>query len=136
MKLPVLLIVALLTMLSTSGVEAAGKHHAGRWRNLGELHVQDRVDRDILRVGIQKGTFDAIRLEVKGRAVQFHDLKIHFKNGEVQDVRLRSVIDRGQSSRVIDLEGGQRAIEKIVFLYDAQTLRRHKGARVKVFGRR
>ncbi len=136
MKLPALFIVALLTLLSTSGIEAANKHNADRWKNLGELHVGDRVDRDILRVGIKKGTFDAIRLEVKGRAVQFHDLKIHFENEDVQDVRLRSVIRRGKSSRVIDLQGGQRAIEKIVFLYDAQTRRRHKGARVEVYGRR
>lgn len=108
----------------------------GRWKSLGVLHVNDRVDRDTLRVGAKKGTFDAIRLRVEVRAVQFHDLKIHFENGDVQDVAIRSVIRRGRYSRVIDLDGGQRAIDKIVFVYDAQTRRRGRGARVEVFGRR
>lgn len=105
------------------------------WTLLGDLHVRDRVDRDVLQVGAKKGTFDAIRLKVVGRAVQFHSLEIHFENGSVQDVELRSVIRAGGFSRVIDLEGGQRAIDKIVFVYDAQTRRRGKGARVQVFGR-
>lgn len=130
---PAILALALLALLGTAIPAAAD---AGRWTKLGELHVSDRVDRDTLQVGAKKGTFDAIRLRVEGGAVQFHDLEIHFENGDVQDIALRSVIRRGGTSRVIDLEGGQRAIDKIVFVYDAQTRRRGKGARVEVHGRR
>jgi hypothetical protein len=48
---------------------------------------------------------------------------------------LAAISEKTGWTRVIDLEGGQRAIEKIVFVYDAQTRRRGKGARVQVFGR-
>lgn len=131
-QLSIALAAALLGLL----IAVAGPAAAARWTLLGELHVKDRVERDTLEVGAKKGTFDAVRLKVLGRAVEFHSLEIHFENGAVQEVALRSVIRAGQSSRVIDLDGGQRAIDRIVFVYDAQTVRRGKGARVQVRGRR
>ena len=106
------------------------------WVKLGNLHVSDRTDRDTLMVGVKKGSFEAVRFGAKGRAIQFHDMKIHFANGDVQDVQLRSVVRAGQWTRAIDLQGGNRAIEKIVMTYDAQTARRRKGATVLVRGRR
>ena len=58
----------------------------------------------------------------QGRAVQFHDVKIHFANVGVQDVQLRKVVQAGQRTRVIDLKGDDRTIEKIVMVYDAKPL--------------
>jgi len=133
--LTVTVTIALLGLILTTATPTAADRDNDRWTSLGDLHVRDRVDRDTLNVGIRKGTFDAIRLEVTGRAVQFHRLEVHFENGAVQEISLRSVIRAGGSSRVIDLEGGRRAIDKIVFVYDAQTRRRGKGARVEVYGR-
>lgn len=124
--------IATLTLLAAT---AALAEKGGRWEKLGQLNVSDRAERDTLKVGAKKGRFEAVQLHVKGRAVQFHDLEIHFENGGVQDVSLRSVIRAGERSRVIDLDGGKRAIDKMVFIYDAQTRRRHRGARVEVRGR-
>ena len=107
-----------------------------RWVKLGERHVSDRTDRDTLRIGVKRGKFEAVRLGAKGRAIQFHDVKIHFANGDVQDVQLRNVVQAGKWTRAIDLQGGKRGIEKIVMTYDAQTARRRKGATVLVRGRR
>ncbi len=135
-RLLIVLTLALLGLMTLAASPAVAGHKANRWTSLGELHVTDRVDRDSLRIGGKQGTFDSIRLKIKGHAVQFHSLEIHFENDAVQKVSLRSVIKAGKTSRVIDLEGGQRAIEKIVFVYDAQTLRPGKGARVHVYGRR
>ncbi len=129
------LAIGLLALITIAG-PAAARRNAGPWTSLGELHVKDRVDRDTLRLTSEKGTFDAIRLKVKGRAVQFHSLTIHFENGTEQEVALRSVIRPRKFSRVIDLTGGQRALEKIVFVYDAQTRQRGKGAKIEVFARR
>jgi len=47
-------------------------------------------------------------------------VKIHFGDGETQDVELRNVIPAGGESRVIDVEGRDRAIRSIEFRYDAQ----------------
>ena len=123
----------LITMATEATAASGGSN---RWVSFGELHVSDRVDRDVLRLKNRPGTFDSIRLKVLGRAVQFHSVEIHFENGTEQQVALRSVIRPGKFSRVIDLEGYQRAIEKIVFVYDAQTRGRGKAAKIRVFGRR
>ncbi len=134
--LSIALAVALFGLIIAAAGPAAAGRDTNRWTSLGKLHVKDRVDRDTLRVGVKRGTFDSIRLKVLGRAVQFRSLEIRFENETVQEVSLRSVIKAGEYSRVIDLEGGQRAIDKIVFVYDAQTRKRGKGARVRVYGRR
>ena len=128
--------VTILTLTALAAAPALAARGPNKWTPLGSLHVKDRVERDVLHLEKRKGTFDKIRLKAVGSAVQFRSLKIHFENGGVQDVGLRSVIPAGKTSRVIDLEGGQRAIEKIVFVYDAQTLKIGKGAKVRVLGRR
>ena len=130
------LTVALLGLVIATANPADAARGKNRWTSLGELHVKDRVDKDTLRIGAKKGSFDSIRLKVLGHAVQFHSLEVHFENDTVQNVALSSVIRAGKHSRVIDLKGGQRAIEKIVFVYDAQTRRRGQGARVRVYARR
>lgn len=131
-----LAIATMLTLVSLTATPALAARGQNAWTVLGSLHVKDRVERDVLHLEHRKGTFDKIRLKAVGSGVQFRSLKIHYENGSVQDVRLRSVIPAGKTSRVIDLKGGQRAIEKIVFVYDAQTLKIGRGAQVRVLGRR
>jgi len=131
-----LTLFTLLILTALTVTPALAARGSSKWTPLGSLHVKDRVERDVLHVEKRKGTFEKIRLKAVGSAVQFHSLKIHFENGSIQDVELRSVIPAGKTSRVIDLEGRQRAIEKIVFVYDAQTLKIGKGAKVRVLGRR
>jgi hypothetical protein len=106
------------------------------WVRIGSRGVSDSLDHDTLVVGADEGQFSAIRIEVHKRAVQFHDLKIHYVNGGVQDVSLRDVIPAGGSTRVIDLQGDDRKIARIELWYDAQTVRKHKGGRITIFGRR
>ena len=131
-----LAVVTILTLTVLAAAPALAARGSNKWTPLGSLQVKDRVERDVLHLEKRKGTFDKIRLKAVGAGVQFRSMKIHFENGDVQDVELRSVIRAGKTSRVIDLEGGQRAIEKIVFVYDAQTFKIGKGATVRVLGRR
>lgn len=105
-----------------------------KWVKLGERDVTDRVDYDTIVVTAARGDFKALKLVVRKRAVQFREVKVHFGNGEVQELELRDVIPAGGESRILDLQGGDRVIEKITFKYDAQSLGGH--ARVIVFGRR
>jgi hypothetical protein len=107
----------------------------GGWRFLGDRVVNDRVDHDVVAVGAHHGTFQAIKLVVKGAPVHFIDVKVHFANGGVQDVSLRTVVPAGGESRVIGLEGGDRVIDRVEFWYETQTLARGKKAVVRVFGR-
>jgi hypothetical protein len=109
---------------------------AGPWKVLGERVVNDRLERDTIAVGTHKGTFTAVKLMVLRRPVHFLDVKIFFANGDVQDVELRRVIPAGGESRVIDLVGGNRQIQRVEFWYEAETIGRGKKSLVRLLGRR
>jgi hypothetical protein len=130
-KALLLFVVSLCVALVSTALDARPRRAAG-WELLGVRTVTDRADHDVVAAGHQ-GTFRSLKLEVSGRAVQFKDVKIHFGNGEVQDVALREVIRAGGESRVIDVEGVDRVIQRIEFWYDAQSVGRR--ATVKVFGK-
>jgi len=49
-----------------------------------------------------------------------HRFTVHFNNGQTQNVEMRDRIPAGGESRVIDLDGKGRFIEKVVFWYDTQ----------------
>ncbi len=105
------------------------------WVLLGERVVTDRADRDTIRVTGDRGSFTAVKFEVRRRAVDFHRVVIHFANGEDQSVELRNSIRAGGETRVIDIDGGSRIITSIDFWYDAKTLGRGNSATVRSLGR-
>jgi hypothetical protein len=123
-----------LCLLQAALPADARPRRAGRWELLGVRTVTDRADHDAIAVTAAKGTFRSLQIKVEGRAVEFRDVKIHFANGDVQDVELRDVIPAGGESRIIDVEGGDRAIRSVEFRYDAQSLVGKKAV-VKLFGR-
>ena len=127
------MILAVLVVLGCA-VSAAGGQ-SGRWELLGTRTVTDRADHDSVKVGGAKGDFTAIKFEVQRRAVGFHRVVIHFRNGDDQKVELRDTIGANGESRVIDIEGRDRVIRSIDFWYDAQSLGRGGQATVRVHGR-
>ena len=94
-----------------------------KWVKLGTRTVKRVIDRDEIQVGAKRGLFDAIKLKAKRSKVHFHDVKIHYRNGGVQDVTLRKEIPAGGETRKIELTGdGDRFITKVVFWYDTKRL--------------
>lgn len=109
------------------------------WVKLGERRVQlFGADKDAIPVSGAEGVFRRIKLKVTENGVEMLDLKVHFANGETQDVQVRTNIREGGETRVIDLEGAARVIEKIVMTYKtAGGLDKLKGrALVTVYGLR
>ena len=119
-----------LTMGSTPLVLA----QKGTWEMLGKRTVKHRAERDEIRVTAKDGTFRKIKLRVLQRPVSFIDVKVHYANGAVQDIPLRKRIRAGGETRVIDLQGRNRVIEKVVFYYETDTVRRGKRAQVQLWG--
>jgi hypothetical protein len=106
----------------------------GTWEKLGERTVKHRAERDEIRVTIKDGRFRRIKLRVLQRPVQFFDVKVHFANGDVQDISMRNRIKAGGETRVIDLKGGNRVIQKVVFRYETETVRKGRRAKVQLWG--
>ena len=127
----------LLILAALVSAVAALPAIAADWEMLGSRSVSDRTEVDSISVS-GEGNFTALKIKVEGHAVEFHDVKIHFANGGVQDVQIRQVIRAGGESRVIDVNGGDRCIKKVECVYDAQTRRRHRnaGARIVLYGRK
>ena len=107
-----------------------------KWVKLGARTVNHALDRDEIRVSAKEGLFQAVQLRVKRREVNFRDVKIHFSNGDVQDVEMRRDIPAGGETRDIQLAGsGPRNIEKVVFWYSTAPLRRRRAV-VELWGLR
>lgn len=128
----VFLLAVFALCLSCASVGAQG----GRWTLLGSRTVTDRADHDTVVVSERRGTFDAVRFEVRGRSVDFHRVVIHFANGADQAVEMRDTIRAGGASRAIDVDGRDRVVRSIEFWYDANTVGRGGRATVRVLGRR
>ncbi|GIW73344.1 MAG: hypothetical protein KatS3mg102_2886 [Planctomycetota bacterium] len=75
------------------------------------------LDRDAIPVTAAEGRYSALRLQVRGHAIEVLDLDVHFGDGSRHDVAVRSIFRPGTSSRVIDLPGGRRVIRRVVFVY-------------------
>ena len=105
-----------------------------RWEILGLRKVNKSFDRDEIVVTRMEGTFNALKFKVKYRAITMYDMKVHYGNGSVEDIKLRVHIPAGGESRVIDLRGGNRVIKKVVFRYETKA-ERGKRAEIRLFGR-
>lgn len=122
------LLAVLVLACASAGVADSG------WELLGTRKVGRNVDRDEIRVGAREGTLTRIKLRVRDSGVHFRDLDVHFANGDVQDVAIRRRIPAGGETRVIDLEGQDRVIEKVVLWYNTRAGRRQR-ATVELWGR-
>lgn len=103
------------------------------WRLLGEKQARRSVDRDELRVRADRA-FSAIRLRVLHAPVEFFNVQVHFRNGGEREIEVRQLIERGGATRIIDLPGEKRFIEKIVFWYKTPVLAKER-ATVQVWAR-
>ena len=132
---------AMVMVMLVAGVLGSGcatYAQAGRgadWVLLGERVVSDRNDHDTIRVGRDRGSFTAVKFNVRRHGVDFHRVVIHFANGEDQQVEMRNSIPAGGETRVIDIDGANRIVTSIDFWYDAKTLGRGRSATVRSLGR-
>lgn len=87
------------------------------WDEIAVREVTDRYDVDVVNLpGDRK--FARVKVCVYGNPVHFYDFDIFFRNGGHQDVSVRSRINAGECTRVIDLKGGRRNIDRIKFKYE------------------
>lgn len=105
-----------------------------RWEYLGQRRVDFSRDRDEIFVTARDGVFTAIKIRVKKAPIEMHRLIIHFANGTTQEIELRQNIPAGGSSRIIDLPGNKRIIQKVVFVYETKN-RSPRRAVVELWGR-
>ena len=144
MKKSILLFALLLTFsIGYSAVALpAVEHHTTidheklppRWEKLGTRQVNFKAERDEIVVTGREGTFTALKLKVNNAGINITKMIVHFRNGQKQDVSLRQNIPAGGETRVIDIKGKKRIIQKVVFYYDTKK-RASRRATVELYGR-
>jgi hypothetical protein len=89
---------------------------------LGQSHVDGRNDHDRIIINRREG-YRALQLGIRGGAIEFQRVVVHFENGGDIDLPVRERIqDRGKT-RVMDLPGDRRRIRSIEFWYSKERWR-------------
>ncbi|MGA2262177.1 MAG: hypothetical protein ABSH28_12145 [Acidobacteriota bacterium] len=109
--------IAVIFLISvTIAVYGQGRSRA-RWERLGAARVDGNMDHDRIPVGVQDGRFRAIQLRVRGGAVEFMRVVVHYADGEPEEVAVKERIPNGGSTRSIDLQGNRRYIRSVELWY-------------------
>lgn len=126
MKKILLLAVFVFPLLSLTS-------NAQRFEKLGERKVNFKADKDQIS-GWGDGFYRALRIKVTGGTVNMQKMVVHFRNGQEYEVPLKQNFADGDESRVIDIPGKRRLIEKVVFWYEATSSEGNKPV-VELWGR-
>lgn len=103
------------------------------WHKIGETTVNFQKETDEIMV-LVADRFAAIKFKVMDAPIDLISLEIYYESGDKQDIKINAPIKAKGESRVIDLNGGERNLKKIVFVY--KTLPNHKDqkAHLEVWG--
>ena len=124
--------VALLFLVFNLSIIAGAQR--GEWEYIGKSRVDGTIDHDKISVD-NGGTFRAIQLGIKGGAIAFQRVVVHFENGNDTDVVVRERIPAGGRTRPIDLPGGNRRIKSVEFWYEKASYGSRKPV-LNLWGRR
>jgi hypothetical protein len=104
------------------------------WQLIGDKWANYSLDRDELKV-TGNDIYTKLKIRVTDAPLNMHDMDVVFENGERQNFVLQRNFSQGEWSRVLDLAGNRRRIDKIIFKYDTKNVGKGK-ARVAVWGKR
>lgn len=108
---------------------------AENWELLGEKRVGFVADHDVIEVGRGEGRFRKIKIVAHDNDVDLERLKIVYGNGEPEVINTEIKIHRGGESRVIDLEGYARSIQRVELWYHTKFRHLLRGeAHVQIYG--
>ncbi len=128
------LFIAAVFTIASSFTSTSKTVNRGEWFFLADKNVGFGVDHDVILFGNWKDDVRQVKIKVTDGPLKMYSMKIHFDNGGVQNIELRNHFAQGSESRVIDLDGGLRHLEKIEFWYETKGFRRGR-ARVAVWGK-
>jgi hypothetical protein len=131
------IIIAMLAVVSIISVNAQETavilSDRTDWIRIGETTVNFETDRDEINiVGADK--FAAIKFKVMDVPVHLMDLQVFFDDGGKQDINVNFPIKPKGESRIIEMNGGERDLKKIVFVYKTIANRSDREAHVEIWG--
>lgn len=86
---------------------------AGRLDTIDRQTVDNASDTIEFRVGPQDGRLSKIAIRAVDGPVTFRNIMVKFGNGETQSIDVIERLEPGQESRLFDLEGDRRIVERV-----------------------
>lgn len=103
------------------------------WHKIGETTVNFKKEKDeIMIIGTDR--FSSIKFKVTDAPINLISMDIIFDGGEKQSVNLNTHLKAAGESKVINLNGGERDLDKITFVYKTIDNKRDQKAHVEVWG--
>ena len=132
------LFLVLFAVTAISGIAKAQKPEIilsdkTGWHRIGKTTVNFQKDRDEIMI-IGANRFASIKFKVEDAPIDLIDLEVYYESGDRQDIKINMPIKAAGESRVIDLNGGERNLKKIIFLYKTLPNRKDVKAHIEVWG--
>jgi hypothetical protein len=93
------------------------KEQTTQWVKIGKRVVNMKADHDEIPVTANAGVFTKLKFKVNIAPILVKNVRIVFGNGESKNIMLNRKFAPGTESKVIDLPGNRRVINKIVMNY-------------------
>jgi hypothetical protein len=103
------------------------------WHKIGEVTADFKAEKDELIV-LGADRFKSIKIKVTDAPIHIADLEVFYESGDNETISLKSDFKAGGESRVIDLKGTDRALKKVVFVYNTVPNSKNDKAHVELYG--
>lgn len=133
--------VALLILFAIAGCSESGYAQQTEvitsdkkgWHKIGETTVNFQKDRDeVMVVGADR--FAALKFKVTDAPINLMYLEVYYESGDMENVQIKMSIKSPGESKALDLNGGERNLKKIVFVYKTLSNTKDVKAHVEIWG--
>jgi len=103
------------------------------WHKIGETTVDFKKEVDEMSVmGADK--FSKLKIKVTDASIYLTSFDIYFENEEKQSVRVGLDLKAPGETKTVDLNGGERSIKKVSFVYKTVANSKDEKAHVELWG--
>lgn len=103
------------------------------WQKIGQMTASFKKERDVMVI-VGEDRFAALKIKATEADINITDMEVHYENGTSQEIKVRQEIKKGTESRLIDLNGGERKLKKITFVYKTIANGGNEKAELEVWG--
>lgn len=103
------------------------------WHKIAETTVNFKQERDEVFV-VGKDHFAKLKFKVVDAPIMVSSVEIFYESGDSQKVKVDFAIEAAGESGSVDLEGGERKIKSLSFVYKTLPNRADNQAHVEIYG--
>ncbi len=111
-------LVAFLTFASTAMATAPAGSPPGSWTLLSTWTIGPNVDNVAIPIGVGRGEFSKLFLAVSNNPLTINDVKVTYSDGKEETVSVKTKVDKGGVSKVLELKGTVKTISTVTVTND------------------